>query len=258
MQLYQLEKMTWEEVEEALQTVKIAIIPIGAHEQHGPHMTENCDAVLAEKLALLLGERTFPYSVITPTINMGISPHHLNFPGTITLQPETLIALIRDIVSSLKHHGINKFLLLNAHGGNQSTLGVASTKLSPELDVDIYYAKTTASAKEVIENFAASSLYGHSCEREVSEALYLTPELDRKDKLTKGDITDNGRWKQLRPGKAIQGFYRYEEMTKNGAIGNATIASAEVGRQIVETALDHLTKEISMLLGVDVKEFELN
>lgn len=257
MGLYHLGKMTWEEVEEALRTIKIAIIPVGAHEQHGPHMTENCDAVLAEKIALLLGERTFPHSVVTPTINMGISHHHLNFPGTITLQPETLIALIRDIVSSLKHHGIKKFLLLNAHGGNQPTLSVASTKLSVELGVDIYYAKTTASAKDVIEQFTVSTQYGHSCEREVSEALYLAPEIVRKEKLTKGDINEEGRWKRLRPGKAIQGFYRYEEMTNNGAIGDATVASAEIGRKIVETALDNLTKELATLIGIDLKEFEL-
>lgn len=257
MRLYQLGKMTWEEVEEALQTIKVAIIPVGAHEQHGPHMAESCDAVLAEKMALLLGERTFPYSVVTPTINIGVSQHHLNFPGTITLQPETLIALIRDIVVSLKHHGIKKFLLLNAHGGNQATLGVASTKLSTELEVELYYAKTTASAKEVIDQITVSPLYGHSCEREVSEALYLAPELVRKEKLTKGDIQEVGRWKQLRPGNAIQGFYRYEEMTNNGAIGDATVASEEIGQKIVEKALDHLTKELFSLIEVDAPELEV-
>lgn len=252
MDCYNLINMTWKEVEESLKTVQLAIIPIGAHEQHGPHMVESCDAVLAEKMAQKLGQRVFPFAMVTPTINMGVSPHHLNFPGTLSLQPTTLIAILKDVISSLKHHGIKKFLFLNSHGGNQSTLSVASMVLTKELDVEIYYAKTTASAKKSIENFISSPIYGHSCEREVSEALYLAPELVRPDELEKGDLQEEGRWKQLRPGKAIQGFYFYEEMTHNGCIGDATQASWEIGQQLVEESLDNLTLELQMLLKLNI------
>ena len=112
MNYYDLTAMTWQEVADSLKTVQFAIIPIGAHEQHGPHMVESCDAVLAEKMAKKLGEKMFPYALITPTINMGVSQHHLNFPGTIALQPATLISIIRDMISSLKQHGIQKYLLI--------------------------------------------------------------------------------------------------------------------------------------------------
>jgi creatinine amidohydrolase len=252
MDCYDLTTMTWKEVEESLKSVQFAIIPIGAHEQHGPHMVESCDAVLAERMAKKLGERMFPYAVVTPTVNMGVSPHHLNFPGTISLQPTTLIAVLRDVISSLKHHGIKKFLFLNSHGGNQSTLNVATMILTKELEVEIYYAKTTASAKRSIQEYVTSPLFGHSCEREVSEALYLAPELVRPENLEKGDIQEEGRWKQLRPGKAIQGFYYYEEMTNNGCIGDATKASWDIGQQIVEESLDNLTKELYKLLNLKV------
>lgn len=252
MECYDLTAMTWKEVEESLKTVQLAIIPIGAHEQHGPHMVESCDAVLAEKMALKLGKRMFPYAMVAPTINMGVSQHHLNFPGTISLQPTTLISILKDVISSLKHHGIGKFLLLNSHGGNQSTLNVASMMLTNELDVEIYYAKTTGSAKTAIKENVTSPLFGHSCEREVSEALYLAPEIVRLENLEIGDIQEEGRWKQLRPGKAIQGFYYYEEMTKNGNIGDATKASWEIGQQIVEEALDNLSNELSKLLDLKV------
>jgi creatinine amidohydrolase len=252
MDCYNLTGMTWKEVEESLNTVQLAIVPIGAHEQHGPHMVESCDAVLAEKMAQKLGERMFPFAWVTPAINMGVSPHHLNFPGTISLQPTTLIAILKDVISSLKHHGISKFLLLNAHGGNQSTLNVASMILTKELEVEIYYAKTTASAKKSIGKFIQSPLFGHSCEREVSEALYLAPELVRPQYLEKGDIQEDGRWKQLRPGKAIQGFYYYEEMTNNGCIGDATKASMDIGRQIVEESLENLSEELRKLLNLKI------
>jgi creatinine amidohydrolase len=244
---YILTEMTWPEVKRALETVKIAIIPLGAHEQHGPHMVESCDAVLAEQMARRLSEKLYPEGIVTPTINMGVSPHHLHFPGTISLEPTTLIAVLRDMIKSLKHHGIENFLILNSHGGNQSTLGVAVDMLTTELNARIYYAKTTASAKDVMDKHIQSKLYGHSCDREVSEALFLAPHLVRRDLLEKGDIQE-GHWRKLRPGNPLQGFYYYEEMTRNGCIGDATKASYEIGKEIVETALERLAQAVKELL----------
>jgi creatinine amidohydrolase len=247
--VYDLTKMTWPEVQEALKTVRLAIIPVGAHEQHGPHMVESCDAVLAEQMASRLGKRLHPYVLVTPTVNMGVSIHHINFPGTITLRPSTLISVLRDMVWSLKQHGIEKILFLNAHGGNQSTLGVACTELSHELGVEIYYAKTTASAKGAMKQYIQSTLFGHSCEREVSEALYMAPHLIRQEQLEKGVIQE-GNWRLLRPGQAVQGTYQYEEMTANGCIGDATKASLEAGEAIVEEALDEMSKSLKALLSI--------
>ncbi|MEX2416382.1 MAG: creatininase family protein [Paenibacillaceae bacterium] len=244
---YLLTRMTWPEVEQALKTVKIAIIPLGAHEQHGPHMVESCDAVLAEEMGARLAAALYPDALMTPTINMGISPHHIHFPGTISLEPSTLIAILRDMIKSLKQHGITKFLVLNAHGGNQSTLGVAADTLTRELDVELYYAKTTASAKDVMERRIESKLYGHSCDREVSEALYLAPHLVRTNQLVKGDIQE-GKWRKLRPGNPLQGFYYYEEMTRNGCLGDATKATREIGQEIVEIALERLTIAVKEVL----------
>ncbi|MDR6881180.1 creatininase family protein [Bacillus sp. 3255] len=240
---YILTQMTWPEVEEALKTVKIAIIPLGAHEQHGPHMVESCDAVLAEEMGKRLAAKLYPQALVTPTINMGVSPHHLHFPGTISLEPSTVIAILRDMIKSLKSQGIDKFLVINSHGGNQATLGVAADTLTAELGVSLFYAKTTASAKDVMDRRITSKLYGHSCDREVSEAMYLAPHLVRTELLEKGDIQE-GRWRKLRPGSPIQGFYYYEEMTRNGCIGDATQASREIGEEIVDTALDRLTQAV--------------
>lgn len=255
---YLLTEMTWEEVRDALETVKLAIIPIGAHEQHGPHMVESCDAVLATEMAKKLSEKLYPHALVTPTVNMGVSGHHINFPGTITLKPETLISLLEDMVTSLKHHGINKFLFLNSHGGNQSTLNVASTSLSATYDVEIYFAKTTASAKKALSKHIHSPLFGHSCEREVSEAFYLAPQLIRKEKLTKGNIQEGGRWENLRPGNALQGPYYYEEMTENGCIGDATKASREIGKEIVEEALSNLAHSLEEVLNLKSNNREIN
>ncbi|WP_197038392.1 creatininase family protein [Billgrantia saliphila] len=248
MDSYVLTEMTWPEVEEALKTVKMAIVPVGAHEQHGPHMSESCDAVLATEMAKRLAAELHPLVLVTPTVNMGVSPHHLNFPGTISLRPETLLAVLRDMVVSLQRHGIDKVLFLNSHGGNQTTLGLACASFAQELDMECYYAKTTASAKKAIKAHVSSTLFGHSCEREVSEAYYLAPHLVRSERLEKGDIVHGGRWEGMRPGNPLQGFYRYEEMTRNGCIGDATQASLAIGKAIVEEALAELSAVLRPLL----------
>ncbi|MFS0723549.1 creatininase family protein [Paenibacillus sp. 1P07SE] len=245
---YQLQQMTWPEVREALQTARLAIIPLGAQEQHGPHMAESCDAVLAEQFAIRLAERLHPLAIMTPPITMGVSSHHLHFPGTLSLQPSTLIAILRDMIVSLKPHGIGRFLIVNAHGGNQATLGVAADVLTREEGIEFYYAKTTASAKDVMDKHISSQLFGHSCEREVSEALYLAPELVRQDRLAKGELVDGGRWRKLRPGSPLQGFYYYEEMTANGCIGDAPQGSRELGEALVETALTRLAQAVRDIL----------
>lgn len=252
MTAYVLTEMTWPEVEKALENVKIAIIPVGAHEQHGPHMTESCDAVLAEAMARKLAERLYPEALVAPTINMGISPHHMNFPGTITLEPDTLQAIMRDMVRSLVRHGIERILFMNGHGGNQPVLGVACTALTQEFGIPVYSAKTTASAKNAVARHVESKPFGHSCEREVSEAYYLAPQLVRQDQLTAADMRTGGRWENLRPGKAIQGYYTYDEMTRNGNIGDATRATYEIGEEIVEEALDNLEEGVRELLKYDV------
>ncbi|MGR2738195.1 creatininase family protein [Billgrantia sp. Q4P2] len=246
---YVLTEMTWPEVEDALKSVRMAIVPVGAHEQHGPHMNESCDAVLATEMAKRLAAALHPQVLVTPTVNMGVSPHHLNFPGTISLRPETLLAVLRDMVVSLQRHGIGKVLFLNSHGGNQATLGLACASFAQELGVECYYAKTTASAKKAMKEHISSTLFGHSCEREVSEAYYLAPHLVRPERLEKGDIAHGGRWEGMRPGNPLQGFYYYEEMTRNGCIGDATQASHAIGKAIVEEALEELSAALRPLLA---------
>ena len=99
---YFLAEMTWLEVEEALKTVQLAIIPTGSCEQHGPNMTMETDTAICNAVAERLTRRLHPRAILIPVTPWGISPHHMSFPGTITLSPETYQAMLWDIVSSLK------------------------------------------------------------------------------------------------------------------------------------------------------------
>ncbi|MGM0421395.1 MAG: creatininase family protein, partial [Bacillota bacterium] len=238
---YLMKEMSWPEVDEALDKVKVAIIPVGSHEQHGPNVAESCDSLRAEKFAELLAERLYPEVMVTPTVNYGVSPHHMNFPGTLSLTPDTLIWVLTDIVRSLYQHGLDKIIIFNSHGGNQAPIGVAIEEIREELDVRLATLMHTDFIEETISDLVASDITGHACEFEVSEMLYLDPEKVKKDSLTPGEITDFGRYYMNT--KASIGA-DFDEITKNGALGDATLASREMGEKIITAGLDEVEKFI--------------
>ncbi|MBK8021832.1 MAG: creatininase family protein [Chloroflexi bacterium] len=129
---YVLTQMFTVEVGAALKTVKLAIIPTGSCEQHGPNMTMETDAAICYAIAERLNQQLYPRAILTPVAPWGVSSHHMNFPGTISLQPETYLALLWDVVTSLKAPtGFSTSCLWNGHGGNMDMLNVISSKCAP-------------------------------------------------------------------------------------------------------------------------------
>lgn len=244
MDAYILPKMTWPEIEKALETANVALIPIGAQEQHGFHIAEGCDSYRAEAFCALLAKRSFPKVVVAPTINYGVSPHHMDFPGTVTLRPETLIAMLEDIVHSLKQHGIQKFLFVNAHGGNSTTIAVAAENIARQYDVEIAHTKFVDAAKRVIQEEITSVHFGHACERELSECLYMVPEIVREDLIEAGDMNEGSFALKYNRSDFVKVVHQFNELTLNGNLGDGTKSSVELGEKIIEEALDVLSSFI--------------
>lgn len=119
----ELHLSTWPEVETYLQTSQGIIFPIGSTEQHGPTGLIGTDAICATTLAQGVGAATG--ALVGPAINVGMALHHTAFPGSISLRPSTLIALIQDYVKPLVRAGFTHFFFLNGHGGNVATLKAA-------------------------------------------------------------------------------------------------------------------------------------
>jgi creatinine amidohydrolase len=107
---------TWPEVERYLAGRQSVILPIGSTEQHGPTGLIGTDHITAHAIATEVGARTG--TLVGPTIPVGMAHHHMAFPGSMTVKPSTLIALIRDYVLSLAAHGVRSVLFINGHGGN--------------------------------------------------------------------------------------------------------------------------------------------
>ena len=245
-----LPEMTWPEAKEALAQAELALLPVGSFEQHGPHGTFELDTGRAVGFGKLLAARLYPRVLLAPAVTLGVSYHHMNFPGSITLRPETFMAVIYDLVWSLQQHGMDKFLILNGHGGNIPSLGVLIVKLREELGVQVAWTSFTSLAKDVIQKRVTSESNGHSCEGEMSQALVLAPHTVRQDLLTPGEFKGYP-YRHLGSGYNLVAPYRFDEITTNGALGDATQASEELGQEIVAAALSRAVEFLESFMGDD-------
>jgi len=245
----QLQLQTWPEVAAYLETSRGIILPIGSTEQHGPIGLIGTDAICAEIIARGVGETTG--ALVGPTIGIGMAQHHMAFPGSITLRPSTLIALLRDIVESLAVHGFERFYFINGHGGNIATITAAFS--------EIYAARSMAPANGLapircrLRNWwqaegvgqLAKELYGeaegsHATPSEVAVTQFAHPDAIKQVVLDppiapRGEFTD-----------AID----YRCNFPDGRIGaNSALASPEAGKRLYDAAVAGLAKDCAKWLA---------
>jgi creatinine amidohydrolase len=232
-----LADMTWPEARDALAAARVVIVPVGSTEQHGPGMTLSTDITMATAMAIRVARRLFPRALVAPSLPFGLSPHHMRFPGTITLRPDTLTAVLLDVLRSLQQHGVSRFFLLNGHGGNQASLSVVAARARHELGVEAATAMYSQAAADVL-NARFGRAYMHACEVEASLALAAAPELVRTEALAAGEeLPARYRYTALAGGGAPGGSFvdvaaRMDEISANGALGDARKASAEAGAEV--------------------------
>ncbi len=233
-----LQELSYPEIEKYLDKIELAVIPTGSQEQHGPNLTFSTDSDRAYEMAKLLGEKLFPRALICAPVTYGVSHHHMKFPGTITLQSETFSTILVDIAKSVKQHGINKILFLNAHGGNRSALGVATTKIQFELGMQTaWIGSGTDLSSDFWEEKGFSNIRGHACEGEVSQSMYIAPWLVKTDNLEKARLNDTPYQKRKWWGNIP---WKFDDVTANGALGNATKASRELGEEMTNLVLKRI------------------
>jgi creatinine amidohydrolase len=182
-----LPHMTWPEVEDLLSRTDIVIIPVPALEQHGPQLPIGTDYFTGEELAKLIAQKTDV--LVAPILLPGISPYHMEFPGTITLSPDTVQRVYFEAAQSLIQHGCRRFLFLNSHTGNQNVTRYVIDRINqetPAIAVELteaagpYLKKPTPEAKKQFDRHAGVG--------ETSDALYLFPNLVDMSKAGKNEI----------------------------------------------------------------------
>lgn len=238
-----LHDLTWPEIEARKDEVECILIPVGSTEQHGPHLTVATDATRAEKFCLRVGRELYPKILVAPVISVGISRHHMDFPGTITLRPDTLVNTIFDYVNSLDEHGFDRFMIINAHGGNHNALGIATEKIRDELGLVVPYVNYKVMTSDVTAKHISSGKIEHAGEWEVSDAMFLAPELVREGALAEGE-EQGYPWKYT----DLYGEFRVNyplkwcDLTANGAMGDARKASRTKGQKINDAALNRIVQ----------------
>lgn len=245
---YVLAEMTWPEVRDALSSIEVVLLPTGSAEQHGPNTGFGTDTGRAEGFCRLIAERMHPRALAVPPVAYGISHHHMRFPGTATLQPETFMQVVYDVVESYTRHDLRSFLIINGHGGNMPALQLVTMKLRYNLGVNIAYLTPTEVARQEVNAGKTAGRIGHACENETSQLLYLGyPELVRESALAQGDIQPDP-YPHAGFQASIKVPYFFDEVTANGALGDARGSSIEYGRTTVEAACDRIEEFLNEFL----------
>lgn len=238
--------MKWPEVEKMAKKEAMVILPIGSTEQHGPHLPLNTDTTSAFEIAKRAAEKVsnkFP-TLVLPPIWTGYSPHHMDFPGTITLSSKTFINLVFEICKSVIKHGFKRIILLNGHMGNAPSLKVSSCQLAEELKISVAVINYFDLLSEHICKVRDSQSGGisHAGELETSLQMAVHPELVDvkrfkkvyrvpKTKFLSGDI--------FLPNKIFV-YRNFKNRTEMGPIGDSTLASEKKGNTLLNIASDEL------------------
>ncbi|WP_176084515.1 creatininase family protein [Martelella sp. HB161492] len=227
----------------------IALLPVGATEQHGPHLPLNTDSLLAEAMAGGAAAKVRNADVyILPTVTYAKSDEHLSFPGTLTLDASTLEATIVQIGRSVARAGFSKLVFLNAHGGNVPVLQIAARRLRNEEKLfcvaagwmGMGFPDGLVSAEE-----RTSGIHGGFVE--TAAMLHFRPDLVALDKArnfrpASADVAE--AYEVLRLVGPVGAGWIAEDLTDDGVAGDAAGATAEAGRALAE----HATERFARLL----------
>ncbi len=249
---YRYGEMTWPEVRAAASEERVAVVPIATIEDHGPHLPIDTDLRLCNAVCEEAVSRAADRAVLVPAINHGYSPHHMDFPGAITIGAHTLIDYGVDVCRSLAHHGFRRILIVNGHGSNTPFIDIIARLTVVETNVLAAAVNYWAApgVREVGEALRESDKIGgmnHACEFETSIYLALRPDLV--------DMTKAERELSYRPSKnywtdLIGGdgplvmMEHWSSLTETGVMGDPTKATAEKGRRLLEAAANGIVELI--------------
>jgi creatinine amidohydrolase len=227
-----LEEHTWPEVEAALEEgTRTAVVAVGSIEQHGPHLPLVMDTLAGDELAERIAERLGD-AVAAPTVRPGCSGHHMAFPGTITVPPETLMDLIRGYCRSLDAHGFEHLVLVPTHGGNFAPVNTVAPELARELDASVIaLADLEENMRLMNEGLREAGVdyeepVIHAGAAETAIVLAVAEDLVRTDELAVGHEGEVSPARLLSEG--------FDTVSENGVLGDPREGTAEAGEAILE------------------------
>lgn len=249
-----LYEMTREEVQEALTKTKIILLPAGAVEQHGPHLPLGSDTIqgvdMCKRTQALLAEEGLEV-VVAPPFMYGLSSAHMDFPGTITLTPHTMLSVMEETCLSLYHHGFRKFALIMAHGGNWPIMQVAAQSVVAQTqEADVICLNWLDLVHDQYRNILTSKKHeGHSGEGETARMLSSTPGLVEMQRARTYYPEKAAATETAYPGGFFKPKRSMKAITQIGSAGDPTLATAETGDKIYDVIVRWLADNIKREFG---------
>lgn len=257
-------EMTWPEIREASERGRVAVIPVGVIEQHGYHLPTHTDTFLAAEVARRAAERVGELAIVVPPIVHGFVPHHMDFPGTITVRAPVFIDYCVDVATSVVAHGFRKLLFLNGHGGNIAALDLAAKTVT--LDTGAFCASISHFELEPVKRAVAERKESpnaggmlHADEYETS--LYLAADeagVRMEDAVRELEIPESRYfWVDQFGGDgritAARWIQPWSAFTESGVAGDATLATREKGEHWLEAATAGLAELLTELHDREIR-----
>jgi len=249
-----LGELTWPEAQKRFREVDVALLPVGATEQHGHHLPLDTDAFDAGYLARKVAEGcNDPKPLVLPLIPYGVSYHHDDFTGTISISPGTLSKLIYEIGMSVARHGITKLFIINGHGGNAPALHFAAQMINR--DARIFTCVDSGETSDAdVEALAETPSDVHAGEIETSTTLAVRPHLVRMDKARRAVPRFSSRYLDFSSKRSVDWYARTLKISKSGVMGDPTKASVEKGRKIWDIMVRNLIEFVEELKSMTLDE----
>ncbi len=250
MKTIRIEDMNWVDIKEAINNgFTTVVIGVGSNEQHGPHLPTKTDSLIGDAMAHSFALK-WGNALQAPTISVGCSDHHMDFPGTITLKKETLKAILADYIESLIRHGFKTIILLPSHGGNFSTVrelveeykkNSGKARVVGIFDMMGFIEMCAKLGKEF--NITQEEAGAHSGDTETSAMLYLAKDLVKKERFQPGYVKIfDDKAEEIVMTKGVKG------LSEIGVIGDPRKATGDKGKIYLEKTVDFCVAEIKKML----------
>lgn len=232
-EVYEYNKLTWPEMNDAIELEKVVLLPTGSTEQHGPHLPLDTDLFLAEEVCRELGRHAPDRVLVLPGIPYGLNMHHFDFPGTIHVEPQHFIDFCVDVLKSCAYHGFKRMAVVNGHGSNMPMANLIARRIvleTPSLCCAFGYYNL---GRE--ESLAAceTGLYAHADEWETSLYLHFARDRVQMDRAVAGNDRV-GRTMSSDSTTAVHFNDHWGRWTTTGVHGNPLAATPEKGRRILD------------------------
>lgn len=233
---YWLNQLTWPQAEEQIKKMPVALVPVGATEQHGRHLPIGTDVFLAEKLASMVSDRTG--ALVYPSVNFGYSWVWRDRVGTVSMRQPVLQEILKDVVRSVERYGIQMVLFINGHEANSATLKYAVREIQDETKVKVlgmFYPGWQQVYQEYMESPTWGGMF-HACEFETSLMLATNEELVHME--------DAVREYPERPLYYGMDNTSIGDLSSSGTYGDPTVATKKKGEKMLEIFAENIVKLI--------------